>query len=213
MGYTREQRESKAKALAEQNSQPQNKSQSPENINKTTDNVDKKKEVVVTKKLSIRNLPPSTTSVWVKNNTYSELIYVSKKTGFQTSWQGYGATQPITLEELIIMRNSQITFFENNWVCIDGFVDDEYEKAFSAEEILDYLQVKQYYKETLFLDNLDMIFSLEPSEIESKISKLSEGVKQNLIVRASDLIENGNIDNLKVIRILEKALNCKFEIE
>ncbi len=198
MAYTKEQREAKKKPSLE-----------TENSVQKTVKEDKKKAT----SLSIKNLTPSTTSVWVKNNTYGELNYISKKTGFQTSWEGHGAIQPLTLEELIVMRNSQMMFFEQNWIMIEGFVDSEYEEMFSAEEIIEFLQVKQYYKGFLCLDNIDSIFTMNPDEIEDKISKMSAGFKNSIIVRANDLINSGEIDSRKVISTLEKALKTKFSLD
>lgn len=159
-------------------------------------------------RLDISNLPLNTL-VWVRSNCYGELIYISAKTGFSTSWESYGARQPMTLEELIIMRNST-NFFKKNRVVIDGFQDSDYEYLYTVEEILDFLNVKQYYQDAICPKNIDDIFKFSPSDIESRVPKMSSGVKSTITVRANELIKSGELDSLKTISALEKALNCQL---
>jgi hypothetical protein len=116
----------------------------------------------------------------------------------------------MSLEELLIMRNSQRKFFERPWVRIVGFTDPTYDEIFSVEDILDFLQVKQYYKNSLCPDNLDDLFKLPTDELEKRIPNMSLGTKSNIVVRANDLIEKGQLDSLSVIMTLEKLLNCEL---
>lgn len=196
MAYTKEQREANQKKKTEQEDNSQTVTGSNESI------IEKKK-----KEVSIRNLPLST-EVWVSNNCPNELNYISKNTGFQTSWDIYGNPQPMSLEELLVMRNSQRKFFERPWIRINGFTDPDYNSIFSVEEILEFLQVKQYYKSSLCPDNIDDIFKLSPAEIEQRVPNMSNGTRANIVVRANDLIESGKLDSLTVIMTLEKVLKC-----
>jgi hypothetical protein len=161
------------------------------------------------KEISIRNIPLST-EVWVSNNCYNELNYISKNTGFRSTWDNFGNPQPMSLEELLIMRNTQRKFFERPWIKINGFIDSDYNEIFSVEEILDFLQVKQYYKNSLCPDNIDEIFKLSTEEIEKRVPNMSSGTKATIVVRANDLVEKGELDSLKVILTLEKILNCEI---
>lgn len=198
MAYTKEQREAnqRKKEELEQESQKQEEKESI---------IEKKK-----KEISIRNLPLST-EVYVSNNCHNGLIYISRgRTGFETSWDYFGNPQPMTLEELLIMRNTQRKFFERPWIRIEGFVDEDYNELFSVEEILDFLQVKKYYSKILCPPNIDDIFKLSPAEIEERVPKMSKGTKANIVVRANTLIESGQLDSLRVIATLEKVLNCEL---
>ena len=58
--------------------------------------------------------------VEVASNYYGMLVYVSRKTGYETSWGEYGDTVMMTVEDLITMKNSQKSFFERNWVVLQG---------------------------------------------------------------------------------------------
>ena len=166
-------------------------------------------EKTTIKKLAIKNLPLYT-MVSVKNNLHNPLQYISTKTGLRVEWANYDITQPLSLEELIAMRNSQRKFFEKTWISIKGFNDPEYEDLFSVEEILDFLQVKQCYSNSLCPNNIDDIFSLSPDEIEKRVPNMSSGIKNSIIVRANELIKDNKLDSFKIITTLEKVLNCEL---
>ncbi len=193
MGYTKEQRE--AKKLAE--------------IESTAEKQDSKVEEVVVKKTSIKNLPLFTT-VLVRSNCFGQLIYRSKNNGFQIEWNDTNTPQYLTLEELLVMRNTYRKFFEKNWIVIDGFVDEEYSEQFTVEDILDFLQVKQYYKNLLCPENVDDLFKMSAEEIEKRIKASSSGSRDFIIIRANELIESRKLDSLTVINTLEKVLNCEL---
>lgn len=188
MAYTKEQREAKNKEI------------------KVTDTAT---TVSSGKKLNIRNLPLSAT-IWVYSNCFGGLKYISKRTGYTVVWDNFKSKQPISLEELITMKNTQRSFFEKNWILLSSFVDAEYENEYSVEEILEFLQVRQYYSSVLCPENLEEVFEMSASEIESRVPNMSTGVKTAISVRANELIESGRLDSLTKIKALEKALNCEL---
>lgn len=182
MAYTKEQREAK-KDLE----------------NKTVNEV---------QKINIKNIPLNTT-VLVRSNCYGQLVYKSKKTGFQIEWDNVSSQQYLTLDELLTMRNTYRKFFEKNWIIIEGFTDEEYADI-SAEEILDFLQVKSFYTNLLCPENIDELFRMSPEEIEKRIARISSGSKDFIIIRANELIESRQLDGLNIIDALEKSLNCEL---
>lgn len=192
MAYTKEQREAK---------------KNTEEVTTEHKSVETKpiKEI---KKINIKNIPLNTT-VLVTSNCYGQLVYKSKKTGFQIEWDNVSSQQYLTLEELLTMRNTYRKFFERNWVIIEGFTDEEYSNI-SAEEILEFLQVKQFYVNLLCPDNIDELFKMSSEEIEKRVATTSSGNKDFIIIRANELIESGELDSLRVINALEKSLNCEL---
>jgi hypothetical protein len=151
---------------------------------------------------------PLNTNVWVYSNSYGQLIYISKKTGFRVDWDNFGAKQNLSLEELIVMRNTQRKFFSNNLIRIKGFVEQRYDSKYSVEDILGYLQVKDYYKNSLCPESLDDLFRMSPNEIIERLGNLSTSTKNSVVVRANELIMNGTLDSLSVISAIEKTINC-----
>lgn len=208
MAYTKEQREAKEKLEMEK----LNTVTSNEDVSETKTDELSKDDIAIkveTKKTNIKNIPISTT-VLVRSNCYGQLTYKSKKTGFQIDWDNVQSQQYLSLDELLTMRNTFRKFFEKTWIIIDGFVDDEYSNMFSVEEILDFLQVKQYYKNLLCPENINELFNMTPDEITKRIATASSGSKDFIIIKANELIESGNLDSLKTINTLEKVLNCEL---
>ena len=136
--------------------------------------------------------------ITVRNGFQGQLVYISKRTGEQYIWDSFGAEQEIELRELKSAKNSNKKFFTNNWFMFDD------------AWVIDYLGVRQYYKNALSIDGFDEIFKKSPSELEDTISKLSPGQKRSVAYRAKGLIAEKKIDSLSLISTLEDALGIEL---
>lgn len=136
--------------------------------------------------------------VTVRNGFQGRLVYKSKRTGERWAWDEFGAEQDMELGELKNARNSNKKYFINNW-----FMFDE-------DWIVDYLGMRQYYKNSLPIQDFDKLFEKSSAEIEKVVSKLSEGQKKSVAYRAKQLIAEGGIDSNKVISTLEKCLGTEL---
>lgn len=155
---------------------------------------------MATKKTTNTNVAkkiPLNTEVACTNLTNGTLIYISKKQmGYQVVWNNPNDVEYIELGELVSMRNSQRAFFEKSWIGIDD------------PEIIKFLKVEQYYKNIVALDDARNFFDLSNEEIEEKLSKMSDGYKENLKNKAIDMIKNDEIDSIKKVKFLKQI----FEI-
>ena len=136
--------------------------------------------------------------ITVRNGFQGQLVYISKRTGEQYVWDSFGAEQEIELRELKSAKNSNKKFFTNNWFMFDD------------AWVIDYLGVRQYYKNALSIDGFDDIFKQSPSELKDTISKLSAGQKRSVAYRAKELIAEKKIDSLSSIATLEDALGIEL---
>lgn len=132
--------------------------------------------------------------VVVRNGFQGKLIYVSSRTKERFMWDQFGDEQEIELRDLKSARSSSKKFFQNNW-----FMFDE-------DWIVDYLGVKQFYKNALKIDEFDSVFENDTDTLQSIISKLSPGQKKSIAYRARQLIASGEIDSIKMITVLEESL-------
>lgn len=82
--------------------------------------------------------------------------------------------------------------------------DDEY------DWVIDYLGVRQYYKNAVSLENFDKVFSKSPTEITKIINGMSTGQKKSMVYRARQAIVDGEIDSNRAIAALEKALGVEL---
>ena len=125
-------------------------------------------------------------------------LFKSKRTGERWSWESFGAEQDMELSELKNARNSNKKYFINNW-----FMFDE-------DWVIDYLGMRQYYKNSLNIQDFDQLFKKPVGEIEDIISKLSEGQRKSVAYRAKQLIAEEEIDSNRVINTLEKCLGVEL---
>lgn len=136
--------------------------------------------------------------VTVRNGFQGRLVYRSRKTGEMFIWDEFGSEQEMELRELRNAKNSYKSFFINNW-----FMFDE-------DWIVDYLGVRQYYKNAIPIDGFDNIFSMKSAELKRTIAGLSVGQKKSVAYRAKELISEHKIDSLSVISVLEEALDIEL---
>lgn len=156
------------------------------------------KPVSTQKKAIIPKDIDSSQYVIVRNGFQGKLIYKSRKTGETFVWDGFGTEQEMELRELRNAKNSYKKFFINNW-----FMFDE-------DWIVDYLGVRQFYKNAIPIDGFDDIFTQKPTELKKTIAGLSDGQKRSVAYRAMELITKHEIDSLSVINALESALNIEL---
>ena len=152
------------------------------------------KEQIVAKEVDLNQY------ITVRNGFQGRLVYKSKRTGEKFEWDGFGAEQEMELMELKNAKNTSKRFFTDNWF------------MFNAEDawVIDFLGVRQYYKNALSIDRFDDIFSKSVTELKKTIAALSPGQKKSVAYRARVLIKNGEIDSLKTIGALEDALKVEL---
>lgn len=150
-----------------------------------------------TQHIVVKDVDPSQ-YVIVRNGFQGRLVYKSQKTGERFVWDAFGAEQEIELRELRFAKNSNKKFFTNNW-----FMFDE-------DWIIDYLGVRQYYKNAIRIDKFDDIFSKNPDELKRLLAGISDGQKRSVAYRAKELIASKKIDSLSVISVLEDVLGVEL---
>lgn len=150
---------------------------------------------------------PADYMIPVKSGVQGILVYLSKKTyGYTIEWNSYGDIEYIEYNELLSMRNTSKAFFENNWIFFED-TDD-----YTAQELYEILKVDKYYKNTVLGENLDEIFKMTSDEIIAAIAPLSKGIKETIALSARNKIDSGELDSIKRIEALEKALNVELRI-
>jgi len=136
--------------------------------------------------------------VTVRNGFQGRLVYKSGKTGERFVWDEFGAEQEIELRELRNAKSAHKKMFENNW-----FMFDE-------DWIIDYLGVRQYYKNAVGIDGFDAVFSETPADIKKIVGDMTDGQKKSVSYRARQLILDGEIDSRKTIATLEEVLGTEL---
>lgn len=150
---------------------------------------------------------PLDTNISCKSAVRGTLTYLSKRmAGYQVVWNDFGDEEFLDLQELISMRNTDLRFFKDNWIIID---DSE---GYTAQEIMDYIKVYQYYDKNVNIDNFDSLFNETPEKIKETVSKMSSGVKDTIAIRAKQLYNAGTLDSRKRVEALEESLGVELEV-
>ena len=144
--------------------------------------------------------PDLSARIPVRSAVYGTLIYKDSLTNRVYEWGEYGQTQRLTLEMLENARNTQPAFFTNGWWEIDD------------ENVLEWLDAKKFYTANVSISNFDSLLNKSAEEIVAVVNKLGVSQKVQLARRVQELINDGKLDSIKVIRALEKALGVNFEM-
>ena len=140
-------------------------------------------------------------------NVKGGLIYVSTRTGgMNAEWSEFGDLQYLDIRELLLMRNTQKRFFDDNWISLKDTDDGEY----TADDIYKFLRVDDKYGDFYDADNIESFFSLTEKQMADKVSKMSRGMKDLVSVMALDKIENDEIDSVKKRRAIIKVLGLEI---
>ena len=136
--------------------------------------------------------------VMVKSAVNGKLVYVSKRqTGYMETWNGLGEEIPMEMAELYSMKNTDRSFFTENWIEVDPIV-------------LRDLQMERFYKDSISVADLDSIFDLEGDELKQTISKMKENTRNAFALEAVKRVENGTLTNFRTISTIEEMLNCEI---
>jgi len=129
-----------------------------------------------------------------RNLTSGRLVYISKKTGFEAVWSEYGDVEYLPVSELLTMKSSQPKFLKDPWM----FIDDE--------DVADYLGLTKLYETIIPVDELEDFFELSANEARQILPKIPKGTKTLLSERARQGIQDGSLNNLQLIKLLEQEL-------
>lgn len=145
----------------------------------------------------------------VKSNVYGFMLYKNHKTGDRTEWANFGDIQDMTMGDLRAMKAGSRAFFEDCMIYLLGVNEDGYEYI-TSEDLYKMLNVSHYYKDILDIDSINDIFLWSDEDIELKIPNMTQGLKSSIIIAANTMIEEGKIDSISKIKVLEKALSCEL---
>lgn len=162
------------------------------------------KEPVVAEDITQRVVKPSspkmrevqmTDVVEVKSCVYGMLKWKSPSIGMIV-WDNFGESNYLTVANLFEMRNRDRSFFEKNWICIEGA---------NASAVLDFLQVSRFYKGIVATEDYDELLFGDADEAKIRIEKLLPAVKETIARRAYALISEGRLDSRRMIEAVEET--------
>ena len=140
----------------------------------------------------------------ITNDLTVDVASAVKRTGYKVIWNEFGEKNPLTVADLLDMRNGDRAFFVNNWVTIEDP---------RADEIMKYLGIDKFYKLIKSVDDLDeIVLGMDPDKIKAVLPKFSYSLKETIILRAQELKNEGRLDSSRRIKALEDGTGMEIDV-
>lgn len=112
-------------------------------------------------------------------------------------WLNYGEEQWMSIKALYHMRNRHRGFFTEPLVMVD-------------EDVATFLKIDVMYKDIIDMDNIESIFNFTNEKFKETLIRCPKGIKNIIVDMAVKMIEDGTLDSMKKVRIIESI--CKVEL-
>ena len=151
------------------------------------------------KKTNTYNLDPKR-EVPVTSMVSYPVGYQCKLSPIFLSWDKYGDEHTMSIEEIGMMNSEYSGFIQDPILMID---DEEFAEVYHLSE---------KYELIFELEDLNTFYNQRIITIEEKMDKLSPEIRRNLILRTLKMIDNGELNNIGVIKMLKRKYGINVEI-
>lgn len=127
-----------------------------------------------------------------------ELIMVGKKTGMLYKWFNYGDTAYVEYQDLKAEAHSSASPIIYAPLIM---IEDE-----DLLETREFARAKEIYKDAITADEIDNFFNLTNQQFKSQLKRLPKGIQNTIKAVAVDKINNGALDSIQKIKILDEVL-------
>lgn len=119
--------------------------------------------------------------------------YTCSKTQDYYIWVEVGDENEMTFGQLKVMKNKHIGYFSKNWLIV---MDDNASKK---------LGLDKYYNDGFGKKDYKLFYGNDVDKVEKKLALLPDSEKEALSKKIIKSVSNGDIQNVKIIRLLEKT--------
>ena len=131
----------------------------------------------------------------VKSITFGGLTYKARSTNAIYRWNQIGAIEYMTVAELNEMNNYKRAYLNKPLVIL---MDERAIKKFRLQKV---------YENVAQINNLKSLFKSDMSTIERTVdTALDANMRDILISKVRQMIKNGTLTNINIIKLLEKKL-------
>ena len=164
---------------------------------KTTKAVKASENNVAESKVTIRKFEP-TEPIECVSVTAGRLMMIGRKTGNTYDWMNCGDTAYVEYQDLkaeMLVSNSPIMY--------DPMILINDPEVYSSPE---FARLSDVYKNALTAEEIDEFFNLPVQQFGSKLKKLPKGIQNTIKSIAVEKLENGSLDSISKIKILDSTL-------
>lgn len=129
--------------------------------------------------------------------TEGELYLGGKNSGMLYVWSGYGDTREVEFRDLKALLYANSNYLKRPLIVIDN---DE------LLELPRWRELKPLYEKLFGLENMNVIFNKNNEKFRETLEMLPDGLKNSVKVAAAERIENGELESLTKIKILDEVL-------
>lgn len=137
-----------------------------------------------------------------KSITAGELLMVGERTKMLYRWADADDVQEVEYQDLIYAARSNSGFvfkprfiiMDNDFVAQNPKVQEKYDTMYTNKDLRD-------------------IIMLSPKEIKKIVPTLPEGVKESLKSMASTMIDNGTLDSVARIKVLDELFDTNMMLK
>ena len=126
-------------------------------------------------------------------------VYYTCPVTFETfSWLEVGDTQEMTYKQIKFMNVKHPRYFSDRWL-----------KPLN-DDVLERLKLKKYFENNLRRGDLKLLFGNDVAAVEEMLTNLNPDSKAELAQMAIKSAKDGVINNVKIIRLIEKHLGVEI---
>lgn len=165
------------------------------------DNIVEETKVKEDKKAVAPKTYSSSDRIPCQSVTAGKLIYYSTKTSERYEWSNYGDISEVLYEDLLSMKSAKSNFLYNPlFVILD-------------EELLaqpSWKKIKELYEQVEVVDDAEDYLNQSPEKLRELLQNAPEGLRNTIKVTASQMIDNGELDSIRKVKILDEILGTDF---
>lgn len=126
-------------------------------------------------------------------------VYYSCTTTFESfAWVEAGDIQEMTFKQLRMMKTKHPRYFTDKWLLPMN------------NNVVKKLGLDKVYANNMNRGDMRKLYGSDVKEVEELLSGLSNDAKTGLTHKVEDAVKNGKIENVKIIRCLEKHLGVEL---
>ena len=126
-------------------------------------------------------------------------VYYTCTVTFETfSWLEVGDTQEMTYKQIKFMNVKHPRYFSDRWL-----------KPLN-DDVLERLKLKKYFENNLSRGDLKLLCGNDVEAVEEMLANLNPDSKAELAKKSVKAAKDGRINNVKIIRLIEKHLGVEI---
>lgn len=135
------------------------------------------------------------TDVFKVRSLVPNVHYTCPKTQDYYIWSDIGDEEEMTYAQLKTLKNRHIGYFSKQWLTV------------ADKEIMKKLGVDKYFNNKFTAKDFAILYGNDVEAVEKKLAMIPEDQVDKFKKKVIDGVKNGNIANVKIIRVLEKAFD------